>query len=67
MLDHERKLSEYLANPLSMDNKGFLAGAIEKKDQALCDTIYLSRIASLRRQIANFKKQLEECERTNGN
>jgi hypothetical protein len=66
MQDHERKLREYIANPMSMDNKGFLAGALAKGDQALYDTIYTSRLASLQWQIANFKKQLEECERKNG-
>jgi hypothetical protein len=51
---------------MSMDNKGFLAGALDKGNQALYDTIYLSRVASLKKQIANFKRQLEECERQNG-
>jgi uncharacterized protein RhaS with RHS repeats len=64
--DHERKLREYVANPMSMDNRGFLAGALAKNDQDLYNTIYTSRIASLQKQIANFKKQLEECERNNG-
>lgn len=64
--DHERKLSEYIANPLAGDNKGFLAAAIAKNDPNLYNKIYLSRIASLQWQIANFKKQLEECERKNG-
>jgi RHS repeat-associated protein len=64
--DHERKLREYMINPMSMDNKGFLAGALAKNDQDLYAGIYLSRVASLQKQIANFKKQLEECERRNG-
>jgi len=66
MRDHERKLREYMANPMASDNKGFLAGALAKNDQDLYNKIYLSRIASLQAQIANFKKQLEECERRNG-
>lgn len=64
--DHERKLREYIANPTAADNKGFLAGALAKNDQNLYNTIYTSRIASLGKQIANFKKQLEECEAKNG-
>jgi RHS repeat-associated protein len=66
LLDHERKLREYTANPMSMDNKGFLAGALAKNDQNLYNKIYMTRLVSLQGQIANFKKQLEECERQNG-
>jgi RHS repeat-associated protein len=66
LMDHERKLREYMANPMAADNKGFLAGALAKNDQDLYNKIYLSRIAGLQGQIANFKKQLEECERRNG-
>ena len=64
--EHERKLREYMDNPMAADNKGFLAGALAKKDQDLYNKIYLSRIASLQGQIANFKRLLEECERRNG-
>ena len=63
---HEDKLRGYMANPMSMDNKGFLADALTMGDQDLYNKIYATRIASLQRQIANFKKQLEECERRNG-
>ena len=66
LLDHERKLREYTANPMSMDNKGFLAGALARNDQDLYNKIYMTRLVSLQGQIANFKKQLEECERRNG-
>jgi RHS repeat-associated protein len=66
LADHERKLREYIANPMSMDNKGFLAGALAKNDQDLYNKIYMTRLVSLQGQIANFKKQLEECERRNG-
>ena len=64
--DHERKLREYMANPIVTDNKGFLAGALAKNDLDLYNKIYLGRIASLQSQIANFKKLLQECERRNG-
>lgn len=60
--DHERKLREYIANPLGMDNKGFLAAALAKDDMNLYNKIYASRIASLQWQIENFRKQLQACE-----
>ena len=63
---HEEKLRQYMANPMGMDNKGFLADALTMGDQDLYNKIYATRIASLQRQIANFRKQLEECERRNG-
>ena len=63
--DHERKLRDYMANPMSMDNRGFLAGALAKNDQNLYNTIYTTRLISLQKQITNFEKQLEECERRN--
>jgi RHS repeat-associated protein len=64
--DHERKLREYMANPMAGDNRGFLAYALAKNDQGLYNKIYQGRIASLQSQISNFKKLLEECERQNG-
>ena len=64
--EHERKLREYIANPMAADNKGFLAGALGSGNQNLYDQIFATRIASLQFQIANFKKQLAECERRNG-
>lgn len=66
LMDHQRKLREYMANPMAMDNKGFLAGAQATNNQDLYNKIYLTRIASLQKQIANFQKLLEECERRNG-
>ena len=63
---HQDKLRGYMANPMSMDNRGFLADALTIGDQDLYNKIFATRIASLQRQIANFKKQLEECERRNG-
>ena len=64
--EHERKLNEYITNPLASDNRGFLGAALASGNQSRFDTIYASRIASLQFQIANFRKQLEECERRNG-
>ena len=57
--DHKRKLAQYISDPASMDNKGFLG-------QGRDDVIIKSRIASLQKQIANFEKQLKECEAANG-
>ncbi len=64
--DHQRKLREYLTNPLSMDNKGFLAYALAIGDKDLYTKIYTTRIARLQGQIANFQRMLEDCERQNG-
>ena len=64
--EHERKLRECMANPMAADNKGFLTGALAGGNQNLYDQIFASRVASLQWQIANFKKQLEKCERKNG-
>ncbi|WP_161795339.1 RHS repeat-associated core domain-containing protein [Xanthomonas sp. GPE 39] len=52
---HQQKLREYIANPKMYDNLGFLGKGYD-------ELIIPARIRSLERQIANFKKQLEECE-----
>ena len=64
--DHERKLREYTSDPLASDNKGFLKSAIAAGNMSLYQKIYDARVASLLHQIANFRKQLEECEKLNG-
>lgn len=66
VIDHEKKLGQYRDDPLSMDNKGFLADALAKGDKALYEKIYKSRIKSLQKQINNFRRQLEICEKNNG-
>lgn len=63
---HEAKLAQYLNDPLSMDNKGFLNGAIGKGNIDLFWKIRAERIKELKSQIENFSKQLEECERRYG-
>ena len=54
-------------DPLSMDNKGHLANALNTNNQELYTTIYLARIVRLNKQIAGFRKAVEDCERKNGN
>lgn len=56
--DHMQKLDDYANNPLDYDNQGMLARAIagEGGDP---NVIYDSRIASLVRQIWNFRSQAE--------
>jgi uncharacterized protein RhaS with RHS repeats len=57
--EHDEKLRLYLLNPALYDNKGFLG---KGRDQAVIS----GRIHELNKQIANFRKLLEECERKNG-
>jgi RHS repeat-associated protein len=61
LIAHERKLFEYMSNPFAHDNKGFL-GNDAVRNQKIID----GRINSLKKQIENFRKQLEECEKING-
>jgi hypothetical protein len=64
---HERKLQDYLNNPLGpSDNTGILNWAVLANDGAAASSIYEGRIRNLRNQVANFRRQLEECERLNG-
>ena len=63
---HKRKLAEYKSDPMSHDNKGFLKDAFELGNSERFDRIFSSRINSLQRQIDNFQKQLDECEKRNG-
>lgn len=55
---HERKLLDYTANPYAHDNLEFLG---KGRDEKVID----GRKQGLLRQIANFKKLLEECEQQN--
>ncbi len=64
--DHQNKLDQYLRDPLSMDNKGFLQKTIDEENWARFWAIRASRIKSLKHQISNFKKQLRACERMYG-
>lgn len=64
--EHEDKLRNYLNDPLGNDNRGILSQAYLANNGARASAIYEGRIRELKKQIANFKKQLEECERMNG-
>ena len=64
--DHQQKLAQYLRDPISMDNKGFLAEALGLYDFQRAFGIQHTRIKELNRQIRNFKKQLQKCEEQNG-
>jgi hypothetical protein len=54
------KLAQYKNDPDSMDNQDILKNNPDKRDE-----IIESRIRKLQRQIDNFKKQLEACEKKN--
>jgi hypothetical protein len=45
-----------------MDNKGHLANALSSGNSSLYNTIFTNRLQALRNQIANFERQLRECE-----
>lgn len=60
--EHQDKLKQYIRDPYSMDNKGFLQNATPDR----AERIFTGRINNLLGQIENFKRQLEECERKNG-
>jgi hypothetical protein len=59
--EHERKLRDYTADPYAHDNKGFLANNPPSRHQKIID----GRIRELKKQIDNFRRLLEECERRN--
>ena len=59
---HERKLREFQANPYGNDNRGFLANSPPERHQQIIN----GRIRNLQRQIENFRRLLEECERRHG-
>jgi hypothetical protein len=55
LLEHQQKLLQYIKNPLSMDNKGFLTNA---PTQAIRDEIFKARVKVLVHQIKNFHEQI---------
>jgi RHS repeat-associated protein len=57
--EHEDKLRRYVNDPYANDPKGFL-------NQGRDPQVMAGRVRNLQRQVANFKKLLEECERKNG-
>ena len=59
LLDHERKLAEYKANPFAHDNKGFLG-------QGRDEQVINSRITKLEKSIEDFRNQYYACLRKHG-
>jgi len=59
---HQEKLSNYINDPYAYDNKGFL----KNNPSGRHPQIIKRRVSKLLRQISNFRKQLEECERKHG-
>ena len=57
--EHELKLQQYASNPYAFDNKSILGRGRD-------DAIIAGRVRSLLKQIQDFRKQLEECERAHG-
>lgn len=64
--EHEGRLANYRSNPMLFDNTGILGAAFLLGQVGRYWDIYFGRIAKLRGQIADFKKQLAECEAKNG-
>jgi uncharacterized protein RhaS with RHS repeats len=66
MGEHIAKLQQYIADPLSGDNTGSLARALEGGYSQRAESIINGRINSLQSQINNFRRQVEECEKLHG-
>ena len=60
------QLANYINDPLGNDNRGILAFAYLFNYGQRATSIYEGRIRELKKQIENFKKQLEECELIHG-
>lgn len=58
---HLKKLQDYIKDPEGHDNLGTL-----QNNPGLRDKLIDGRIRALQRQINNFKKQLDACEKANG-
>jgi hypothetical protein len=57
IIEHQRKLHDYIQNPLAFDNKGILANA---PTQAIRDSIINGRIKHLTGEIMNWERQLAD-------
>ncbi len=55
LIDHQQKLMQYIKNPSSMDNKGFLKNA---PTQQIRDQVYTARVQNLVHQINNYYQQI---------
>jgi hypothetical protein len=59
LVAHERKLREFEADPYAGDNAGLLARSPPDRREKILQ----GRIPKLKRQMENFRRQLEDCER----
>ncbi len=57
MIEHQRKLVEYIRNPMSQDNRGFLANA---PNEIIRNRIINGRIAHLQSEISEWQRQIME-------
>ena len=63
---HIQKLTDYIGNPEAHDNIGILKSPKVRGTPGLRDKVIDGRIRNLQKQIDNFRKQLEACEKANG-
>ena len=63
---HEQKYRDYVANPSAGDNMGILDAAYQAGDMARYTNIINGRLRNLDKQISDFRRQLQECERRHG-
>jgi len=56
LIEHQQKLRQYIRDPMSMDNKGFLKNAPSPE---VAEKIFASRVRSLAHQILNFWDQIK--------
>jgi RHS repeat-associated protein len=63
---HEKKLCDYMNDPLKYDNMGMLGAANALGMIGRMWDIYFGRIRTLQNQIENFRKLLAECEVRHG-
>ena len=58
--EHQKKVAAYAGNPYAYDNRNILGRGYD-------DQIIAGRVKHLVQEIIELAKQLEECERANGN
>lgn len=56
LIEHQQKLRQYIRDPLSMDNQGFLRNAPSPE---IAEKIFRTRVRSLVHQILEFWKQIQ--------
>lgn len=66
MAAHEERYRDYVANPSAGDNTGILDAVYRSGDMDRYTNIINSRLRNLDKQISDFRKQLQECERHYG-